>query len=69
VESEFQPESIGYLTKPVDVPGWVRAVRERYVFLRSMDEFEIRVSRCSRADAWEVEQAILALGGDAAVGT
>jgi predicted nucleotidyltransferase component of viral defense system len=55
---EFQPEAIGYLTAPVDVVGWTRAVRARFVFLRDLDEFELRVARCSRGDEREVRAAI-----------
>jgi predicted nucleotidyltransferase component of viral defense system len=60
-EKEFQPEAIGYLTAAVDLPGWVRKTRERYAFLRDLDDLEIRISRCSRGEAWEVERAIAAL--------
>lgn len=61
---EFQPEAIGYLTTPVDVPAWITAVRERFGFLRGLDEQELRWSRCSRGEEWEVRQAIAALGGE-----
>lgn len=62
-ESEFQPEAIGYLTTPVDVPGWVRAVVGRFAFMQDLDDSEQRVARCSRADEWEVRRAIEALAG------
>jgi predicted nucleotidyltransferase component of viral defense system len=55
---EFQPEAIGYLTTPVDIPAWVARVRKRFAFMRGMDEFESRVARCSRGDEREVRQAI-----------
>ncbi|MBI5232147.1 MAG: nucleotidyl transferase AbiEii/AbiGii toxin family protein [Coriobacteriales bacterium] len=61
--NEFKPEAIGYLTTPVDVPGWVNAVRDRFGFMRAMDAQEQRWARCSRADEWEVRQAIAALAG------
>jgi predicted nucleotidyltransferase component of viral defense system len=57
-ESEFRPEAIGYLTTPVDIPGWVTAVSRRYAFLRDMDEFERQVARCNRSDEWLVRQAV-----------
>lgn len=61
-EAEFRPEAIGYLTTPVDVAGWVRIVRDRFSFLRDLDDVEGRVSRCSLADEWDVRQMIEALG-------
>ena len=57
-EGEFQPEAIGYLTTPVDLPEWIRVVRERFTFLRDLDEAESRYACCSRADEWEVRQLI-----------
>lgn len=62
-KGEFQPEAIGYLTSPVDVSAWIRAVTERFAFLRELNESERRIARCSRADEWGVRQAI---GGFAA---
>ncbi|MDP2232198.1 MAG: nucleotidyl transferase AbiEii/AbiGii toxin family protein, partial [Actinomycetota bacterium] len=64
-EAEFRPEAIGYLTTPVDVPGWVRVVRERFSFLRDLDDVEGRFARCSLADQWDVRQMIEALGNEA----
>ena len=63
-EAEFQPEAIGYLTTPMDIPGWVEAVRRRFGFLQHLDDFEQRVAQCSRADEWDVRQTIAALGAD-----
>ena len=62
-EAEFQPEAIGYLTTPVDIIGWVEAVRRRFGFLVNLDDFEQRIAQCSRADEWDVRQAIAAFGG------
>jgi len=59
---EFKPEAIGYLTTPVDVPGWIAAVRGRFGFLSELDEDELRWSRCSKGEEWEARQAIAALG-------
>lgn len=61
-EAEFKPEAIGYLTTPVDVPGWVRIVRDRFSFLHDLDEVERRLARCSLADERDVRQMIEALG-------
>lgn len=61
-EAEFIPEAIGYLTTPVDIAGWVRVVRERFGFLRDLDDAETRLLRCSLADEWDVRQMIEALG-------
>jgi len=61
VADEFKPEAIGYLTTPVDIPGWLEAVRGRFSFLRDLDEAEQRWTRCSRGDEWEVRQAIASL--------
>jgi predicted nucleotidyltransferase component of viral defense system len=58
---EFQPEAIGYLTTPVDVPAWVALVRTRFAFMRGLDGFESRVARCNRRDEHKVHQAISAL--------
>ncbi|MHB0979870.1 MAG: nucleotidyl transferase AbiEii/AbiGii toxin family protein [Thermoleophilia bacterium] len=60
--NEFKPEAIGYLTNPVDIAGWITIVRERYEFLRGLDEEEQRIARCSRADDWCVRREISALG-------
>lgn len=66
-EAEFRPEAIGYLTTPVDVPGWVEVVSQRYAFLREMTEAEMLAARCSRSDEWVVRQAIAQLRGPDAV--
>jgi predicted nucleotidyltransferase component of viral defense system len=57
-DGEFRPEAIGYLTTPVDIAGWTRAVERRYTFLRDTDEFEREVASCNRGDEWTVRQAI-----------
>lgn len=66
-ETEFLPEAIGYLTTPVDVAGWVAAVRRRYVFLRELSPLEAQVARCSKGDAWQVRQVVMTLRGSDAV--
>ncbi len=66
-EAEFLPEAIGYLTTPVDIAGWVAAVRRRYVFLRDLGPRESQIARCSKGDTWLVRQALTALRGSDAV--
>jgi len=61
-EAEFIPEVIGYPTTPVDIAGWIRVVRQRFGFLRELDDVETRLLRCSLADQWDVRQMIEALG-------
>jgi|LSQX01.1.fsa_nt_gb hypothetical protein len=55
---ELEREAIGYLTTPVDIPGWIRRVRERFVFLRDLDEEEQLISRCSEGEEWLVRRQI-----------
>lgn len=57
-ESEFQPEAIGYPTTPVDVAMWVNRVRNRFVFLRDLDESLRRIAQCSVGERWEVSRRI-----------
>lgn len=58
VAVEFQPEAIGYLTTPVDVPGWARRVVARFTFLRDLDKFERSIARCGRGDERAVRQQV-----------
>jgi hypothetical protein len=55
---EFEREAIGYVTTPVDIPGWIRRVRERFVFLCDLDEEEQLISRCSKGEEWLVRRQI-----------
>jgi predicted nucleotidyltransferase component of viral defense system len=55
-------DAIGYLTTPVDIVGWVRVVRQRFEFLRDLDDVETSLLRCSLANEWDVRQMIEALG-------
>jgi uncharacterized protein len=59
---EFEREAIGYLTTPVDIPGWITKVRRRFVFLRELDEDERLISRCSKAEEWLVRRQVESLG-------
>jgi hypothetical protein len=51
---EFEREAIGYLTAPVDILEWITRVRERFTFLRDLDDEEQLISRCSKAEEWLV---------------
>jgi predicted nucleotidyltransferase component of viral defense system len=59
---EFEREAMGFLTAPVDIPGWIRRVCERFVFLRGLDEEERLISRCSRGEEWLVRRQVEGLG-------
>jgi hypothetical protein len=56
--ADFNPEAIGYLTTPVDVPGWISTVERRYRFLDELDDEEREWARCNPGDRWAVEQAV-----------
>jgi len=60
-ESSFASEQIGYLTKPVDLAGWVRVVRSRFGFLDEMDADELTWATVNPGDRWSAQQAIEAL--------
>jgi predicted nucleotidyltransferase component of viral defense system len=61
-ERDFEPESIGKLTQPVDLSGWERRTRERFGFLTDLDDHERRWAACDPRHRREV-QAALASGG------
>jgi len=58
---DFDPEAIGYLTTPVDVPAWIEVVERRYRFLATLNDEERTFARCSPGDRWQVEQAVAAV--------
>jgi predicted nucleotidyltransferase component of viral defense system len=60
-QAEFDREAIGYLTTPIDIPGWIARVRARFAFLRDMDEVEQQISRCSKGEEWLVRREIESL--------
>jgi len=60
--ADFDPEAIGYLTTPVDVPAWIETVERRYRFLADLNDEERAFARCSPGDRWPVEQAVAAVG-------
>lgn len=57
-ESDFAEEAIGYLTTPVDIPGWIEVIRTRFAFLAEMDTDDATFARCSPGDRWLVDQAV-----------
>jgi uncharacterized protein len=58
---EFVREDIGYLTRPVAVSEWIRAVRDRYGFLRDMTDDEQRWAQRNARHDREVTEALEAL--------
>ena len=60
-ESAFAAEQIGYLTKPVDVEGWVSIVRSRFGFLADLDAHELRWAQVNEGHRWAALQAVDAL--------
>lgn len=56
--TEFRPEDIGYLTKPVKLEEWLRAVRTRYGFLTSLTADERKWSECNARYLNEVTAAL-----------
>jgi len=58
VESSFASEQIGHLTKPVDVPGWERAIRFRFGFLENLDGDETKWAAANQRDRWDAQQAV-----------
>ena len=60
-ESAFAAEQIGYLTRPVDIAGWVTTIRARYQFLAELDEEEQQWAGVNAADRWDVGQAVEAI--------
>lgn len=57
-ERDYQPDSIGILTRPVDVAAWERTVRSRFAFLRALDSYEQRWAVCDERHRHEVDEAI-----------
>lgn len=59
---DFPQESIGKLTRPVDIPAWEKRVRARFQFLATLDEFEQRWAACDPRHRAEIEAAIESRG-------
>ena len=60
-ERDFQPDSIGVLTRPVEVAAWEARVRMRFAFLTNLDTDEQRWAACDERHRREVENALAAL--------
>ena len=60
--TEFRPESIGVLTRPIDIAGWETATRQRFAFLANLDEDEQRWARCNPRDRREIQHALTSFG-------
>lgn len=58
---DFEPEAIGYLTRPVQMDEWIAVVGERFAFLRDVDELQREICRCSKGDRWLVDERIQAV--------
>ncbi|MGH3275494.1 MAG: nucleotidyl transferase AbiEii/AbiGii toxin family protein [Streptosporangiaceae bacterium] len=59
--SDFAPDSIGALTRPVDIVAWEAQVRARFGFLTALDDDEHRWAECSERHRREVDAALTAL--------
>ncbi|MDA8366729.1 MAG: nucleotidyl transferase AbiEii/AbiGii toxin family protein [Actinomycetota bacterium] len=59
---EFAADSIGALTRPVDVVAWEAHVRARFGFLAAFADDERRWAACSERHRREVDRALAALG-------
>ncbi len=57
-EGDFAPESIGKLTRPVDLTTWEQRVRARFGFLADLDDDEKRWAACDPRHRHEVDLAI-----------
>lgn len=60
-EQDFEPDSIGVLTRPVDIPNWEAQVRRRFAFLADLDADERRWAACNERQRPEVQDALSAL--------
>ncbi|MBI4613874.1 MAG: nucleotidyl transferase AbiEii/AbiGii toxin family protein [Planctomycetes bacterium] len=61
-EEDFAPDSLGKLTRPVDIPAWEERVRSRFGFLVDLDEDEQRWVACDPRHRVEIEEALRAGG-------
>jgi hypothetical protein len=57
----FDDEAIGYLTRPIDISGWIASVRGRYGFVVDLDSDEREVARCNYAQRDLVDRMIRSL--------
>jgi predicted nucleotidyltransferase component of viral defense system len=61
-ERDFQPDSVGKLTQPVDLAAWERQVRTRFGFLADLDPQEQAWAVCDPRQRFEVETAMRSYG-------
>jgi predicted nucleotidyltransferase component of viral defense system len=54
----FEHDSIGALTRPVDLAAWEQRVRARFAFLSELDDDERRWARCDPRDRSSVDAAL-----------
>jgi predicted nucleotidyltransferase component of viral defense system len=62
--ADIDEESIGYLTQPVDIPGWEAEFRRRYAFLADLDHDDRDWSKCHAGRRYEYGQLIASYGND-----
>jgi predicted nucleotidyltransferase component of viral defense system len=60
-ENVFEPESIGSLTRPVDIADLEGRVRRRFEFLAYLDASELKWAGCDERDRAEVMAALAAM--------
>jgi len=60
-ERDFEADSIGVLTRPVDLVAWEARVRHRFGFLADLEDDERRWATCDERLRHEVEAALGAL--------
>lgn len=58
---DFTPDSIGVLTRPIDLEAWESRARTRFRFLADLDEHERRWAACDPRHRDEIEEALAAL--------
>ncbi len=61
-ERDFEPDSIGVLTRPVDLLAWEARVRARFAFLAALDGDERRWAACDERHRREVEAQLTQIG-------
>ena len=60
-ERDYQPDSIGVLTRPVDLVVWEARVRTRFQFLAALTDEERRWATCDERHRREIETALTEL--------
>ena len=60
-ERDYRPDSIGALTRPIEIVAWETRVRTRFQFLADLDEHERRWATCDERHRDEIETALMTL--------